>query len=315
MNNYNSNYKDPNIGQLYNTMYQNEPNTYINNINNNLLINSMYLKNPDNNFNFTTRENLYNVSQQPQYNNCNTLQNSPYKINSYNLINSETNREIERQKLKFDEMIEQAKNINSTEFNIDNFDLRKYLPKEDIFENSKTLRKYKDLLKPNNKNKLKQNKDNEVNFLENKDISISEIMPNKEENIFDDNEEIDFNIKEKNKFLIEKREQFYIGNDDNNKININNNECVKPFFEMYYEKKVDVENENVINEEVNDLSEKLNEIEKLNMELDMNYKQNKKKGIDIEKIRNCQWYCLDYKEEDDKDINKIINEFFNNDKI
>ena len=41
-------------------------------------------------------------------------------------------------------MVEKAKNINNSE--IYEFDIKKYLPK-DNFENSKTFRKYKDLIK------------------------------------------------------------------------------------------------------------------------------------------------------------------------
>jgi membrane-bound lytic murein transglycosylase len=61
-------------------------------------------------------------------------------------LTSQISQEIDRQKLKFDEMVEKAKNINNSE--LFEFDLKKYLPK-DNFENSKTFRKYKDLIKPN----------------------------------------------------------------------------------------------------------------------------------------------------------------------
>ena len=70
----------------------------------------------------------------------------PYNNDKNITLTSQISQEIDRQKIKFDEMIEKAKNINNSE--IYEFDLKKYLPK-DNFENSKTFRKYKDLIKPN----------------------------------------------------------------------------------------------------------------------------------------------------------------------
>ena len=103
-------------------------------------------------------------------------------------------------------MVERAKNLNNSE-NFE-FDLKKYLPKETSFENSKGLRKYKDLIKPNNLNKYncfssrnnnfeKKLKNEKFNYDDIKDNSLSEI-PIKNENLFEDElskSELNFNIQ------------------------------------------------------------------------------------------------------------------------
>ena len=124
-------------------------------------------------------------------------------------LNSQISQEIDRQKLKFDEMVERAKNLNNSE--IFEFDIKKYLPKESSFENSKALRKYKYLIKPNNLNKYnyyssrnnygKQIKNDNLKYDEIKDNSLSEI-PIKNENLFEDELskiELNFNLQSPNK--------------------------------------------------------------------------------------------------------------------
>ena len=257
-------------------------------------------------------------------------------------LTSQISQEIDRQKTKFDEMVEKAKNINNSE--IYEFDLRKYLPK-DNFENSKTFRKYKDLIKPNvysNRNNFFNKKNNEFKYNEIKDNSLSEI-PIRNDNLFEDelsnfnldnkeiiNENIDENKKEINEQ--ESLKQNLMSNDNNNNdinnnnnnsnnknlkenSNVNNNnyneqetkkdkENIKPYYYVFYEK-VNINNNNIKNEESED-EEELNDIEKLNKEL--NDKNNNK----INDINDFVWHCLDFSEEKPE---YIFNDFFNNKEI
>ena len=110
-------------------------------------------------------------------------------------LTSQISQEIDRQKLKFDEMVEKAKNINNSE--LFEFDLKKYLPK-DNFENSKTFRKYKDLIKPNinsNRNNFFNKKNEVFKYNDIKDNSLSEI-PIRNDNLFED-ELSNFNLDNK----------------------------------------------------------------------------------------------------------------------
>ena len=136
--------------------------------------------------------------------------------------NSQISQEIDRQKLKFDEMVEKAKNLNNSENFY--FDLKKYLPKENSFENSKALMKYKDLIKPKNLNKYNcmstrnnnENKLQKENYEDIKNNSISEI-PIQNEILFEEElstSEFNFNIDSPIKNKVNKE-----GNLDNKKIN------------------------------------------------------------------------------------------------
>jgi len=258
-------------------------------------------------------------------------------------LTSQISQEIDRQKTKFDEMVEKAKNINNSE--IYEFDLRKYLPK-DNFENSKTFRKYKDLIKPNvysNRNNYFNKKNNEFKYNEIKDNSLSEI-PIRNDNLFEDelsnfnldnkeiiNENIDENKKEINEQ--ESLKQNLMSNDNNNNdinnnnnnsnnknlkenSNVNNNnyneqetkkdkENIKPYYYVFYEK-VNINNNNNIKNEESEDEEELNDIEKLNKEL--NDKNNNK----INDINDFVWHCLDFSEEKPE---YIFNDFFNNKEI
>ena len=93
-------------------------------------------------------------------------------------------------------MVEKAKNINNSE--IFDFDIKKYLPK-DNFENSKTFRKYKDLIKPNvinsNRNNFFNKKNAEFKYNDIKDNSLSEI-PIRNDNLFEE-ELSNFNLENK----------------------------------------------------------------------------------------------------------------------
>ena len=168
-----------------------------------------YKYTPSNNINNNNNNFIFTNSKVNETNNNNEqiLSSNILTSNKKNYsLNSQISQEIDRQKLKFDEMVERAKYLN----NSDNFefDLKKYLPKETSFENSKALRKYKDLIKPNNLNKYncfssrnnnfeKKLKNEKFNYDDIKDNSLSEI-PIKNENLFEDElskSELNFNIQ------------------------------------------------------------------------------------------------------------------------
>ena len=178
----------------------------------NLIDNYYYKYTPKNNNNNTNNNNL--LLSNTTNTNCNNnngqilSQNILTSTNKKNIsLTTQISQEIDRQKLKFDEMIEKAKNFNNSE-NFE-FDIRKYLPKENSYENSKALRKYKDLAKINNykyncfstRNNFEQNiPKKELNYDDIKDNTLSEIPKN--DNLFEDElskSEINFNIQSPNK--------------------------------------------------------------------------------------------------------------------
>jgi len=169
--------------------------------------------NNNNNINFNTNDNNLLISNTTNTN-CNNnngqilSQNILASSNKKNIsLTTQISQEIDRQKLKFDEMIEKAKNFNNSE-NFE-FDIRKYLPKENSYENSKALRKYKDLAKINNykcncystRNNFEKNMPKkEMNYDDIKDNTLSEIPKN--DYLFEDElskSEINFNIQSPNK--------------------------------------------------------------------------------------------------------------------
>ena len=178
----------------------------------NLIDNYYYKYTPKNNNNNTNNNNLLLSNTTNTNNNNNNgqilSQNILTTSNKKNIsLTTQISQEIDRQKLKFDEMIEKAKNFNNSE-NFE-FDIRKYLPKENSYENSKALRKYKDLAKINNykyncfstRNNFEQNiPKKEINYDDIKDNTLSEIPKN--DNLFEDElskSEINFNIQSPNK--------------------------------------------------------------------------------------------------------------------
>ena len=179
----------------------------------NLIDNYYYKYTPKNNNNSNTNNNnlLFSNTTNTNCNNNNgqiLSQNILTSTNKKNIsLTTQISQEIDRQKLKFDEMIEKAKNFNNSE-NFE-FDIRKYLPKENSYENSKALRKYKDLAKINNykynclstRNNFEKNMPKkELNYDDIKDNTLSEIPKN--DNLFEDElskSEINFNIQSPNK--------------------------------------------------------------------------------------------------------------------
>ena len=264
---------------------------YINNIseNNNLyhkdnFTNNNYYSNsmiePKTNKNILNIQNYQLLSSYPNYlnyqyknntpfNTQNYEQNSNQNINEKNLLQnilispneknisltSQISQEIDRQKIKFDEMVEKAKNINNSE--IYEFDIKKYLPK-DNFENSKTFRKYKDLIKPNvinsNRNNFFSKKNAEFKYNEIKDNSLSEI-PFRNDNLFE-----------------EELSNFNLENKDINVIDYNNNEKGENYLELKKQEQLKQNliinldnniNNNIENNNIDELEE-INKKDKLN---------------------------------------------------
>ena len=264
---------------------------YINNIseNNNLyhkdnFTNNNYYSNsmiePKTNKNILNIQNYQLLSSYPNYlnyqyknntpfNTQNYEQNSNQNINEKNLLQnilispneknisltSQISQEIDRQKIKFDEMVEKAKNINNSE--IFEFDIKKYLPK-DNFENSKTFRKYKDLIKPNvinsNRNNFFSKKNAEFKYNEIKDNSLSEI-PFRNDNLFE-----------------EELSNFNLENKDINVIDYNNNEKGENYLELKKQEQLKQNliinldnniNNNIENNNIDELEE-INKKDKLN---------------------------------------------------
>ena len=276
-------------------------------------------------------------------------------------LNSQISQEIDRQKLKFDEMVEKAKNLNNSE-NF-HFDLKKYLPKENSFENSKALMKYKDLIKPKNLNKNNcissrnnyENKFKNEKYEDIKNNSISEI-PIKNEILFEEElskSDFNFTIDSPIKNQINKENNTNTNNKINNQeiqnnlkqnllnynlnvvnlpnkstnnndilfkndlnendehiksnlketvnLNDNQNSTKAPFFNVYFQKITESNDESISDNESN--KNNLNEIEKTNLELlkESDYKN--------KNIYDVSWYCLDF--DDNKE--KIFEYFFNND--
>ena len=336
-----------------NSMIEPKTNKNILNIQNYQLLSSY-----PNNLNYQYKNNTpfntqnYEQNSNQNINDKNLLQNILISPNEKNIsLTSQISQEIDRQKIKFDEMVEKAKNINNSE--IYEFDIKKYLPK-DNFENSKTFRKYKDLIKPNvinsNRNNFFNKKNDEFKYNDIKDNSLSEI-PIRNDNLFEE-ELSNFNLEnkdnnnenEENFIELKNQEQLkqnlFVNLDNNsNKINnINNNiennkvlleeihnkdelnqvknnikehsdinienekdkenNIIKPYFLIYYEKMNIEKNEENNKKEEDDNDD---EIERLNKELN---KENNK----IKNVNELIWYCLDYKEHKPENI---FDEFFN----
>ena len=87
------------------------------------------------------------------FNNQKFIQESPMKSD----ISKDWSLSLKIQKNQFNQMIEKAMNLDSYDYNT-KFDVRKYLPKDDIYSTSKIMRKYKNLL--NNSNDTKNNNNN-----------------------------------------------------------------------------------------------------------------------------------------------------------
>ena len=249
--------------------------------------------------------------------------NSFFKINnSENSSINETQNFTDNLKLhqnQFNKLIEQALDINSFS---QQFDVTKYLPKDDLYS-SKILRKYKNYLDKStgsnnnvvfNNNYVSQGQ----NEILNKQIiqqqnSISEI-PN--ESYFDVDSKFELYLQTDNNkrndnntdndFLPNQEEDKKVIQKEPDKIEIiNENKIVKPpFFEVYVEevdyedRKKDVHNYINIEEE-----EDINDIDKLNNQL---MKESQENTINRDTF---QWYCMDYSNDNDTNIDELARQF------
>ena len=279
-----------------NSMIEPKTNKNILNIQNYQLLSSY-----PNNLNYQYKNNTpfntqnYEQNSNQNINDKNLLQNILISPNEKNMsLTSQISQEIDRQKIKFDEMVEKAKNINNSE--IFEFDIKKYLPK-DNFENSKTFRKYKDLIKPNvinsNRNNFFSKKNAEFKYNEIKDNSLSEI-PIRNDNLFE-----------------EELSNFNLENKDINVIDYNNNEKGENYLELKKQEQLkqnliinldnninnNIENNNKDElEEINE-KDKLNKVKKANQD---NLDKNIKYKID-EESNIIKPYFLIYHEQIDID--------------
>ena len=295
-----------------------------------------------NNTPFNTNSNQDEYKYSP---NNNDINNNDKNIS----LASQISQEIDRQKLKFDEMIEKAKNINNSE--IYEFDIKKYLPK-DNYENSKALRKYKDLIKPNiysKKNNYIGNRNKDIDFKYNdiKDNSLSEIpirndnlfedelsnfnLENKEINImnnYEENEQINMNLmnqEQLKKNLMNNLDNHNLNdikmNIENNQNNLEDNKYIVDNNENININKLNKANEikkpyylvfyERMNLDEEDNSNEESDEEQLD-EIEGQNKEFNKKNKELNNINNFCWHCLDFIEEKP---DKNFNEFFNNDNI
>ena len=252
--------------------------------------------------------------------------NSLFKINnsenSSNTNINETQNFTDNLKLhqnQFNKLIEQAMDINSFS---QQFDVTKYLPKDDLYS-SKILRKYKNYLdKSTGSNNMVFNnyvvqEQNEI-LNTNKQIiqqqnSISEI-PN--ESYFDADSKFELYLQTDNN----KRNDNNIDNDlfpsqeedkkviqkEPDKIEIiEDNKIIKPpFFEVYIEEVDYEERKKDVHNYISIEEEETNDIDKLNSQL-------MKENIKDSKINqdNFQWYCMDYSNDNDTNIDEIAKQF------
>ena len=86
------------------------------------------------------------------FNNEKFSQESPMKSD----ISKDWSLSLKIQKNQFNQMIEKAMDLDSYDYNTKS-DVRKYLPKDDIYSSSKIMRKYKNLLNNSNENKNNNN--------------------------------------------------------------------------------------------------------------------------------------------------------------
>ena len=125
------------------------------------------------------------------FNNQKFIQESPMKSD----ISKDWSLSLKIQKNQFNQMIEKAMNLDSYDYNT-KFDVRKYLPKDDIYSTSKIMRKYKNLL--NNSNDKSNNNNININYYSNNNNN------NNNENNYNNN-------------------NYYNNNNNNNYSNNNNN--------------------------------------------------------------------------------------------
>ena len=288
--------------------------SYINNNNNNEFNEKMniteeylYKYKPNLNNNKNVNSNIINDNNYEQI-------LSSISINNKNIsVNSQISQDIDKQKQKFDQMLEKVKNINNS-VNFE-FDIKKYLPKESFLENSKALRKYKDLIKPNNSNKynyLSNGNNFEKQLGYNDDIkenSLSEI-PIKNENMFEDElskSELNFNIESptKNKLnnnSINNRESIKdIKNTNNKEINFIRQNLLNNIDENNILIIKNSSDENIKNNKIKLNNNNLNDIINESQNNCDNYKKDEYDGINVVKyLNNIPFFGMYYEKINDE---------------
>ena len=288
--------------------------SYINNNNNNEFNEKMniteeylYKYKPNLNNNKNVNSNIINDNNYEQI-------LSSISINNKNIsVNSQISQDIDKQKQKFDQMLEKVKNINNS-VNFE-FDIKKYLPKESFLENSKALRKYKDLIKPNNSNKYNylsngNNFEKQLDYNDDiKENSLSEI-PIKNENMFEDElskSELNFNIESptKNKLnnnSINNRESIKdIKNTNNKEINFIRQNLLNNIDENNILNNKNSSDENIKNNKIKLNNNNLNDIINESQNNCDNYKKDEYDGINVVKyLNNIPFFGMYYEKINDE---------------
>ena len=288
--------------------------SYINNNNNNEFNEKMniteeylYKYKPNLNNNKNVNSNIINDNNYEQI-------LSSISINNKNIsVNSQISQDIDKQKQKFDQMLEKVKNINNS-VNFE-FDIKKYLPKESFLENSKALRKYKDLIKPNNSNKYNylsngNNFEKQLDYNDDiKENSLSEI-PIKNENMFEDElskSELNFNIESptKNKLnnnSINNRESIKdIKNTNNKEINFIRQNLLNNIDENNILIIKNSSDENIKNNKIKLNNNNLNDIINESQNNCDNYKKDEYDGINVVKyLNNIPFFGMYYEKINDE---------------
>jgi hypothetical protein len=214
---------------------------------------------------------------------------------------------LQKQQIQFNRLVEQELHPNT--FNtISEFNVNKYLPKDDVYTSSKIMRKYKNYL--NKKNGNNQNEDKNKNVFQHN--SLSEFVT---ESLFDEYsriEEINFKLTEINDLNLKNKDNISSNViEESPKKNVLNIKEIKNdniiqyhndnnFFTVFFKSLPYEENfyNNNINEIKNGECTKQNEIQEFNMKLLSN-----KDNMEINMDNNYQWYCLDYPiGNEDKDL-------------
>ena len=199
------------------------------------------------------------------------------------------------------------------------FDVNKYLPKDDGYINSKIMRKYKNYLNKKKENVYKEEKNNNNNNVfqnNNNNNSISDIQS---ELLFDEYSNIDYNnfkLTDINASNNNKQNDisFNLVDDSVLKSNLNENnddlifQFHKSFFQVYFE---NVPYEEHITDNVNENSNNkyMNQYNRHNEILEFNMKHSsKQEHFKFNVNNNYQWYCLDYPigNESDEFVDKFL---------
>ena len=190
------------------------------------------------------------------------------------------------------------------------FDVNKYLPKDDAYTSSKIMRKYKNYLNKKKENVCAGEQNNNSMFQNN---SISDI---KNELLFDEYSNIDYNHfkltdinTSSNNNLRQNDTSFNLIDESLLKSNLNHNdESIFQFHNNFFTVYV----ENVPYEEhINELSNNkhMNQHNRRNEIFELNAKlSSKKEHFEFTVNNNYQWYCLDYPigKESDEFVDKFL---------